>query len=233
MERVDVRFGDWIEGGFNLFKENVGLLILSSLVVVILSSVTVGILAGPMVGGLMIITLRLYDKKEPKPEMGHVFKGFNYFLNTFLFVLIWGVLLFVASLILSLIPCIGQLASLFVIFAAEALLLFGLFLIVDKEMEFWQASIESYTRVKTNFWPFLGFTILTSIIGSIGFIICGIGIIVTLPIQVCILTVAYREVFGEGEENWTLEEDVRDEAAYMEETEETEEIDETEEEEDR
>lgn len=233
MERVEVRFGDWIEGGFNLFKENVGLLILSSLVVVILSSVTVGILAGPMMGGLMIITLRLYDKGEPKPEFGHVFKGFNYFLHTFLFVLVWGVLLFVASLILSLIPCIGQLASLFVVFVAEALLLFGLFLIVDRRMEFWQASIESYTRVKSNFWPFLGFTVLASIIGSIGFIICGIGIIVTLPIQVCILTVAYREVFGDGGESRTMEEEVRDKGEYMEEMEDTEEIDETEEEQDR
>jgi len=232
MERVEVRFGDWIEGGFNLFKENVGLLILSSLVVVILSSVTVGILAGPMMGGLMIITLRLYDKGEPKPEVGHVFKGFNYFLHTFLFVLVWGVLLFVASLILSLVPCIGELASLFVVFVAEALLLFGLFLIVDRGMEFWQASIESYTRVKSNFWPFLGFTVLASIIGSIGFIICGIGIIVTLPIQVCILTVAYREVFGERGESRTMEE-VRDKAEYMEEMEETEEIDETEEEQER
>jgi hypothetical protein len=233
MERVEVRFGDWIEGGFTLFKENAALLILSSLVVVILSSVTVGILAGPMMGGLMIITLRLYDKGEPQPEFGHVFKGFNYFLHTFLFVLVWGVLLFVASLILSLIPCIGQLASLFVVFVAEALLLFGLFLIVDRGMEFWQASIESYTRVKSNFWPFLGFTVLASVIGSIGFIICGIGIIVTLPIQVCILTVAYREVFGEGRESQAMEEEVRDKAEYMEEMEDAEEIDDTEEEQDR
>jgi uncharacterized membrane protein len=228
MERVEVRFGDWIEGGFNLFKENVGLLILSSLVAVILSSVTVGILAGPMMGGLMIITLRQYDKREPKSEIGHVFKGFNYFLNTFLFVLVWGVLLIAASFILSLIPCVGQLASLFVVFVAETLLLFGLFLIVDRGMEFWNASIESYTRVKTNFWPFLGFTILASIIGSIGFIVCGIGIIVTLPIQVCILTVAYREVFGEAGKSPTMEEEVRENVEYMEEAEETAEIDETE-----
>lgn len=233
MERVEVRFGDWIEGGFNLFKENVGLLILSSLVVVILSSVTVGILAGPMMGGLIIITLRQYDKKEPKPEIGHVFKGFNFFLNTFLFVLVWGVLLFVASLILSLIPCVGQLASLFVVFVAETLLLFGLFLIVDSGMEFWQASLESYARVKSNFWPFLGFTVLASIIGSIGFIVCGIGIIVTLPIQVCILTVAYREVFGEAGESPTMEEEVRENVEYVEEAEDTDEVDETEVEEER
>ena len=233
MERVEVQFGEWIEGGFNLFKENVGFLILSSLVVVILSSVTVGILAGPMMGGLMIITLRHYDKQEPKPEIGHVFRGFNYFLNTFLFVLVWGVLLAAASGILSLIPCIGQLAALFVIFCAEALLLFGLFLIVDEGMEFWQASLASYNKVKTNFWPFLGFTVLTSIIGSIGFIVCGLGIIVTLPIQVCILTVAYREVFGENGERRTMEKEMGDRVEYMEDTEDTEEISETEEEEDK
>jgi uncharacterized membrane protein len=233
MERVEVRFGEWIEGGFNLFKENAGFLILSSLIVVILSSVTVFILVGPMMGGLIIITLRLYDKQEPRPEVGHVFRGFNYFLHTFLFVLVWCVLLAIASAILNLLPCIGQLAALFVVFGAETLLLFGLFLIVDQGMEFWQASVESYNKVKTNFWPFLGFAVLASIIGSIGSILCGIGIIVTLPIQVCILTIAYREVFGDNGEGRTVEEEVRDTAEYMEETEETEEINETEEEQDR
>ena len=49
--------------------------------------------------------------------------------------------------------------------------------------------------VKGNFWPFFGFAVVTAIIGSVGGIACGIGIIFTIPIQVCSLAVAYREVF--------------------------------------
>jgi len=88
------------------------------------------------------------------------------------------------------------LASMFVVFAVQALLMFGLFLIVDKRMEFWPASLESFNKVKTNFWPFFGLSVVSSIIGSVGGIACGIGVIVTLPIQACILTVAYREIFN-------------------------------------
>ena len=73
--------------------------------------------------------------------------------------------------------------------------MFGMFLIVDKKMDFWPASMESINVVKTNFWPFLGFAVVAAIIGSLGAIACGIGVIFTLPIQGCILAVAYRAVF--------------------------------------
>jgi len=206
MEKVEVKFGEWIERGFNLYKENFVTLVLASLVAVVLSAVTVGVLAGPMFAGVLLITLGLMDRKDPRPEVGTVFKGFEYFLNSFLFVIVWGIALFVVSIVVGLVPCIGQLASLFVIFVAHALLMFGLFLIVEKRTEFWPASVESFNKVRPNFWPFLGFSIIANIIGSIGAVACGIGIVLTLPIQACILTVAYRDVFttqalDEGEES--------------------------------
>lgn len=201
MEKVEVKFGEWIEKGFNLYKENIATLILATVVAMLLSAVTFGILAGPMFAGILFITLGLFDKTDPKPEAGALFKGFDYFLNSFLFMVVWGVAITVASCILNLVvPCIGLLVSLFVSYSAMALLMFGLFLIVDKRMEFWPASMESFDIVKTNFWPFLGLSVVTGIIGSIGAIACGIGVVVTAPIQACILTVAYREVFDQAGE---------------------------------
>ena len=195
MDKVDVKFGEWIEKGFNLYKENFGILVLASLIAVIVSAITVGVLVGPMAAGFLLIVFQLHDRKEPKPEVGTLLKGFDFFLNSFLFFIVWGVAIFVVSLILGLVPCIGQLASLFVVFVAHALLMFGLFLIVDRKMEFWPASVESFNMVKRNFWPFLGFSIVSNLIGSIGAVACGIGVVFTLPIQVCILMVAYREIF--------------------------------------
>jgi len=195
MDKVDVKFGEWIEKGFNLYKENFGILVLVSLIAVIVSAITVGVLAGPMAAGVLLVVFQLQDRKEPKPEVGTLLKGFDFFLNSFLFFIVWGVAIFVVSLILGLVPCIGQVASLFVVFVAHALLMFGMFLIVDRNMEFWPASVESFNMVKRNFWPFLGFSVVSNLIGSIGAIACGIGVVFTLPIQVCILTVAYREIF--------------------------------------
>lgn len=196
MEKVEVKFGDWIEKGLNLYKENIGTLVLASIIVCALSTVTLGILAGPMFAGLAIITLAFFEKK--KPEFGDVFQGFNFFLNSFLFVLVWGVLIFVVSFILGLIPCVGWLAAIFFVYAAQAFLIFGIFLIVDKNMDFWPASMESINIVKTNFWPFLGFSVVVSLMGAIGFLACGVGVIVTAPITICVLTIAYREIFGAG-----------------------------------
>lgn len=206
MNKPQVKFGEWIEKGFNLYKANFGILVLVSLIAGALSTVTLGVLAGPMMAGVLLITMSLFDSKEPKPEVGDLFKGFNYFLQTFLFVLVWGVALFIASFILGIVPCVGQLASICLVFIAEAFLMFGLFLIVDKEMDFWSASIESFNKVKTNFWPFLGLAVVASIIGAIGAIACVIGVVFTLPIQLCILTVAYREVFGGVETTTRAEE---------------------------
>jgi len=195
MEKVQVKFGDWIENGFNLYKANFGVLVVASLIAVLLGTVTFGILAGPMMAGILMITLQLVDKKKPAPTASTVFKGFDYFLNALLFVVVWGAIIMFAAFLLGLVPCLGQLAAICLIYAAQAFLMFGMFLIVDKKMDFWPASMESINIVKGNFWPFLGFAVVTAIIGSIGGIACGIGIIFTIPIQVCSLAIAYREIF--------------------------------------
>ncbi|MGD8286723.1 MAG: hypothetical protein PVG08_21580, partial [Desulfobacterales bacterium] len=120
MQKVQVKFGDWIERGFNLYKNNFGTLVLASILVVVLSTVTIGILAGPMLAGLALVILALLDKKSPTPDAGAVFKGFNYFLNSLLFVAVWGIAIFIGSIILGVIPLVGQLASIFFVYAAQA-----------------------------------------------------------------------------------------------------------------
>ena len=197
MQKVEVRFGKWIEEGFILYKNNFGTLVLASVIALVLSTVTVGLLAGPMIAGLVIITLQLLRREEPKPDAGRVFRGFDHFLNSFLFVAVWGIAILIGSSILALFPLIGQLLSLFFIYASQAFLMFGIYLIVDKQMNFRPASRESIQTVRTNFWPLFGLSAIASIIGSIGAIAFVIGIVFTIPIQACILAVAYQQIFGE------------------------------------
>jgi uncharacterized membrane protein len=196
MQKVEVKFGKWIEEGFSLYKNNFGTLVLASVIALVLSTVTIGLLAGPMIAGLLIVALQLLRKEEPKPDAGRVFRGFDYFINSFLFFAVWGIAILIGSFILALFPVIGQLLSLFFLYAAQAFLMFGMYLIVDKQLTFRPASRESIKTVKTNFWPFFGLWAIASIIGSIGAIAFGIGIVLTIPIQACILAVAYQEIFG-------------------------------------
>ncbi len=196
MQKVEVRFGKWIEAGFNLYKNNFGTLVLASVIALVLSTVTIGLLAGPMIAGLVIVTLQLLRREVPRPDAGRVFRGFDYFLNSFLFITVWGIAILIGSFILALFPVIGQLLSLFFLYAAQAFLMFGMYLIVDKQLNFGPASQESIKTVKTNFWPFFGLSAIASIIGSLGAVAFGIGIVLTIPIQACILAVAYQEIFG-------------------------------------
>ena len=196
MQKVDVKIGKWLEEGFTLYKNNFATLVLASIIALALSTVTIGLLAGPMIAGLIIVTLQLLRKNEPKPDAGAVFRGFHYFLSSFLFMLVWGLAILLGSFILSIFPGIGQLLSLFFAYSAQAFLMFGLYLIVDKQMDFWPASQESIQTVKMNFWPFLGLSAIASIIGSIGAIAFGVGIVLTIPIQACIIAAAYQEIFS-------------------------------------
>ena len=196
MQKKEVSIGKWIEAGFNLYKDNFITLVLAALIGLVLSMVSIGILTGPMLAGLIIIVLQLLRKEEPKPEAGAVFRGFSFFLDSFLFTIIWGIAILIGSLLVGWIPMIGQLLSLFIVYAAQAFLMFGLYLIVDKQMPFWSASQVSIQTVKTNFWPFFGLAAIASIIGSVGALAFGIGLVLTIPIQICILAIAYQEIFN-------------------------------------
>ena len=194
----EVKLDRWMKEGFDLYKENFGLLVVASLVVVLLSGVTAGILAGPMFGGLIIVCLALWDRKSPRPQVGTVFQGFGYFVQTLLMFLVWFAILIIPVVILSIIPVIGQIAVMALALAVQAFLMFAVFLIVERNMGFWEASMESIHTVLGNLWPFLGFGALAAVIGNIGSFVCGIGAIFTIPIQYCMLTAAYRDIYGQG-----------------------------------
>jgi hypothetical protein len=196
MQNLDVKFGPWFEEAWNLFKNNLGVLAVASLVAALLSVLTLGILLGPMMAGLVIMVLALKDGRIPVPAAGEVFSGFKFFLPTFLFFLVWFILLLVVSAVLSLVPVLGQALSFALGYVVYALLMFAIFLIVDQGMDFWQASLKSINTVKENLWPLLAFGIVANVIGSAGFLICFVGGIFTMPFSACLLAVAYRDIFG-------------------------------------
>jgi len=190
MDKVEVKFGEWLQEAFELLKANFVLLMLTNLIALVLSVVTVGILAGPMMAGVAMITLALIDKREPKPVPGDIFKGFEFFLPSFLLVLL--VLCVVAASAAAWL-FVGPLSGV----AAWVLLtltMFSIFLIVEKKMDFWPAVQASYEIVKTAFWPLLGLVVVSSIAVDIGLVARCVGIVATAPFFMCAMSVAYRHV---------------------------------------
>ena len=190
---AEVKFEAWFSRGFELFKKNAGLLILTSFVAILLTSISFGILAGPMCAGMILITLRLLRGTEPKPEFGALFEGFQHFLQSFLFCFVWGLIFMVGATVLNLVPCVGWAVSFAGSLILGALLTFGLFLVVDKRMDFWPASMASINAIKPALWPMVGFCIVVQLLAQAGAIACFVGMFVTVPMAACMLAVAYEE----------------------------------------
>lgn len=190
MDKVDVKFGEWMQKGFDLYKANFGILVVAGLLTLLVGSISAGILMGPLMAGMMMVTLALVDGKDPKPSGTDVFQGFNVFLQAFLLVLV----VFIASAVVSMI--LAPLAWI-VSIAISTCTLFAMPLIADRKMDFWPAIMTSFEKVKTNFFPFLGFAFVVGLLGGIGTLLCVIGVIFTFPIYAAMVCVAYRDVFPE------------------------------------
>ena len=192
MQTIDI--GSVLNRGFELYKQNISTLLITTLLGAIIAGVSFGILAGPMYAGIVYVTLAFLDKKQPAPVIGDLFKGFNFFVPTLIFFVLLFVVLFVGQFVLAFIPLIGGLLSLAVSIGVPTLVMFALFNIVDRKMEVVPAIQASIDLVKTNFWIFLGLYIVAMVIASLGAIACFIGVVVTAPMLPCMLAVAYRDL---------------------------------------
>lgn len=190
---AEVKFGEWIQKAFDLYKDNFVTIFLATLLGGVISMVSLGILAGPMMAGLFGIIYALLKKQEPKPGIGDLFKGFSFFLPTFLLCLVCGG----GVMLVSLIPCLGQAIGPFLSLAVGTAVMFAIPLIVDKKMDFWPAAMESFNKIKPNFWMFLAYYLVINLIGGLGTIACLIGVFVTIPFTMVAMVVAYSEVFVE------------------------------------
>jgi uncharacterized membrane protein len=192
MQTIDI--GSVLNRAFEFYKQNISTLLITTLLGGIIAGASFGILAGPMYAGMVLVTLGLLDKTQPAPVIGDLFKGFNFFVPSLVFCLLLFVVLFVGQVVLVFIPIIGRLLSLALGLGAPTLVMFTMFNIVDRKMDVVPAIQASVDVVKTNFWIFLGLYIVAAVIASLGSIACIIGVVVTAPMMVSMLAVAYRDL---------------------------------------
>lgn len=183
--KVDI--GGFIAEAWELYKGNFGLLCVATLITMLLGVFTCGVLAGPLWAGLTLVILRVSRKSEPAPAVGDVFKGFDYFLQALLYV----VVLMVAGFVLGFIPMVGQIAPVFLL----PLVMFSMCLIVDQKMEFWPAILASFEKAKGDYVSLLVLSLVAGLISAAGGLLCGVGAILTAPFSTIVAVVAYRHLF--------------------------------------
>lgn len=190
----NIDISDVLRRSFDLYKENITTLLIATFLAFVISLLSVGILAGPMFAGLVLITLGLIDKKQPKPDVGDLFKGFNHFLPALVYVILVFVASFLGQIILGFIPILGIFLPTLFSLALGTVTLFALFYIVEKQMDVVAALQKSYEVVKTNFWIFFAIYIVASVISMLGMIACFIGVFFTAPMYYCMVSVLYRDL---------------------------------------
>ncbi len=191
---------DCVQNGFMLYKNNFVLLLLAGVIALVLSMFSFGILAGPLMAGTFMIVLRLIREPYAKPMVGDIFKGFELFGQTFLFTLVWVVIMIVGLKIISILPVfleqlVGFLFSIVVLVLSQ----FGIILIADKKMSFRDASMAGIKLAQDQFPYLFAFTIIWVLIGSLGSILYLVGVVLTQPLAFCMIAYAYLDLFnGQG-----------------------------------
>jgi GYF domain 2/Protein of unknown function (DUF975) len=187
-----------------------------------LSMITGILLMGPLTAGLWIFTLK---KLRGQPTtIGDGFSGFGpkfwqYFLvhlirtliaSAVLIVVIFGLVIaaismgamnhnfrngdFPPGLIVLLV--VGGLAAWASMVYFQVCWLFALPLAADKGLEFWPALQLSRRMVMKHWWMTFWLTFVAGMLVLVGFLACGVGVLVAGPVAFAMLTAHYDRVFG-------------------------------------
>jgi hypothetical protein len=173
----------WISAGWRLVKADLGTYVLLCLVLTVLSSAVPIVLQGPLLAGFHIFCIKKMLNR--RAELGDLFKGFDYFLPTF-----------VASLIISVFVLAGTLFCIIPGLVVAAMYKFTYLFIVDKRMDFWPAMQASHAVVKNDYFGFTMFLLLMALVNLVGFLCCIVGLLVSIPVTLAAVTVAYQETVG-------------------------------------
>jgi uncharacterized membrane protein len=178
---VQVSAGRWIGEGWNLVKADMGTYVLATLIFFLLSGVP--FIQGALIAGFHIFTMKKLAGR--RAEFADLFKGFNYFIPTL-----------VAMLLIGVFTCIGLVFCIIPGLVVAAALKFTYLFIVDKRMDFWPAMQASHAVVKLDYFGFTMFLLLAGLVNLLGCLCCFVGLLVTVPVTIAAITVAYKEIVG-------------------------------------
>lgn len=165
-----VNVGACLSGAWGLLKKNALTHVVATLLVGVVGSISGGLLMGPMVVGYMRMVAREHNGE--RAQIGDVFRGFDDFVPAF-----------VAGLISVLVVSLGF----FLCFIPGLLILalpsVALYLVAQGEKDGVAAFNQAWRIVTQNLGSaFVGAFVL-SIVGSLGLLLCWVGVLVTAPLS--------------------------------------------------
>lgn len=199
MTVLDVRFSDWIQRGITLFIDNAVLLILSGAAAMAISGVTLGLLTGPMLAGMSWIIAQLMDERLAKPSVNDLFRGFDHVVPT-IPVTAGFYVIAAAGYVASLLPAPGFVLNAVVVSVGGAIGVLCVFHLVVRKTLPRESAVFWWELFKANWGPLLGFFILLALIGGSGALLLFVGLVVTVPLYLCIMGVAFDSMLRQSAE---------------------------------
>jgi MFS family permease len=183
--------GKNLQQSFNLYRQNFGTLLLACLIAGVLAVITFGILAGPLAGGLLALALKL--SRGEQGEFKEIFAHFDRFLPALLITLmLWAAAL--VTWIIAAIPAVGWIVNLIAGPALGLLYWLSIGFVVDQKRGPLEALRRSIDGCAAELLPLWVYALLVGILGGIGAVILGIGVILTMPLGIVGLTLAYQQL---------------------------------------
>ena len=196
----EVKIGDWLSEGWNIFAADAGMFILASLIYTVLNGICFPIFIGPLTCGMYLM---IFDRMEGgRADIKRLFAGFNYFGQSFLAGIIFlllaivGGIVFYVGFTICVVPALIGVALLVLL---QTGFLFVFQLIVKENCSATEAISLSFSKVKENIWYFLLFGFLLWLINTAGYSVM-LGWLVTTPLTLAASGVAYRDMFGNADQ---------------------------------
>ncbi|WP_448629142.1 hypothetical protein [Cellulomonas soli] len=214
--------GEAVSYGWNKFTQNGGTFVIAGLIWILGSFVVWGILFGifgglAAIGGdssfvgssvsvlgsllgavgslLFVVVEAAFIRAALEVTYGRRVELSTFFNFTDLGpVLITGLLFAAVSFVLGFVPFFGGLATL----AVNFFLFFTLFFVIDKKLAPIDAVKASVALVQANVGPTALFYLVTVAITAAGFLLCGLGLFVAVPVAVLASAFFYRRILGEN-----------------------------------
>lgn len=196
-----VKIGDYLSRGWNVFKEYAWAFVSFTLLLVVIGFVLsllpaplgtndegqgglVNAVISPVLGaGFYIVAFGIM--KGRAHGFSDFFQGFRNFLQIFLVSLV-GSLITVIGLVLLIIPGIY----------IGVCYLFGTCFVIEKRLDFWNA-LEASRKIVTRQWfSIFGFILILVLINIAGALLCGVGLLVTIPWSACAIAAAFEDIVG-------------------------------------
>ncbi|HVM65598.1 MAG TPA: hypothetical protein VMU14_12105 [Acidimicrobiales bacterium] len=103
----------------------------------------------------------------------------------------------IATIIVGIMTFIGLLLCILPGIAVLFFTFFFPYFVLDRRQQPWEAVRSSFMLVRANAGTLLPFAILAFLVYVVGFILCGVGVLVTAPVALLAIAYAYRTLTGE------------------------------------